>query len=332
LFEDDSRFGWFHIPGRKGWYRSKEYTTLISINSHGLRDVERTYDNALGACRILILGDSFAEGMQVPFEDTVGSQLEKLLNARGGSTVEVINGGVSGFGTDRELLFYQAEGRLYHPGLVLLFFFRNDPADNGASPFFFLDGEVLRKMSAAPPESPPPGRDARRWVWDHLATVRLVGHSWTRLGEMLGRFAQPVTALDPVYQVPTPPEIEADWNLTAALLSALRAAVEADGATLAVVHVPEAVSLADVTARPGYAPDAISARLGRIAADLDIPYVDLRDSFVDEGEGAASRYYWPEDGHWKPAGHRLAAEVIDRNLSATTLATPGLCGWTWASR
>jgi len=64
--------GWFHVPNRGGVVYSEygEYQSSVHINARGLRDREIGYDNPTGAYRILVLGDSFAEALQVPLETT----------------------------------------------------------------------------------------------------------------------------------------------------------------------------------------------------------------------------------------------------------------------
>ena len=132
FFAPNQDFGWFHIPGREGWQATQEYRVRISINEQGLRDSEHAYAKPAGVYRILLLGDSFIEALQVPLQDTVGKRLEAVLNERssGEQRYEVINGGVSRFGTDNELLFYQCEGNRYQPDLVVLMFYHNDVTDN----------------------------------------------------------------------------------------------------------------------------------------------------------------------------------------------------------
>ena len=59
-------------PGIEGWNTSLrgEYSTYVKINHKGLRDREYEYKKEEGAFRILVLGDSFAAGLQVPPEET----------------------------------------------------------------------------------------------------------------------------------------------------------------------------------------------------------------------------------------------------------------------
>jgi hypothetical protein len=119
--ESDPRLGWRKRAGAKVQFPHGEYT----INGHGLRDEEREYVAGPGVFRLLILGDSFAEGFSVSFEKSVGRVLERLL-ARPAPRIEVINGATVGYSTDQEYLFYHDEGSRYSPQVVLLFFYYND--------------------------------------------------------------------------------------------------------------------------------------------------------------------------------------------------------------
>ena len=132
FWQEDPRFGWFHRPGAEGEYFNPpgEYRAYARVNSQGLMDQEYTLEKPPGVYRILVLGDSFTEGLRVPMDATFHSVLEQML-LDAGKHVEVINAGVAGWGTDQALLFYQEVGRLYQPDLVLLAFFPgNDIMNN----------------------------------------------------------------------------------------------------------------------------------------------------------------------------------------------------------
>jgi hypothetical protein len=126
-------FGWWHIPNSGGLFHSSynEFEAEVRINARGLRDREIGYDNPGGALRILALADSFGEALQVNLDQTYYKQLEGLLADSLERPVEVINGGVGGWGTDQEAVFYVAEGFRYQSKVVLLaFFVRNDAVNN----------------------------------------------------------------------------------------------------------------------------------------------------------------------------------------------------------
>lgn len=61
--------------------RGTEFVTHVCYNSFGMRDRERSVEKPEGVKRILVLGDSFGEGMEVEFEQTAGQVLERMLNA-----------------------------------------------------------------------------------------------------------------------------------------------------------------------------------------------------------------------------------------------------------
>ena len=202
FWQDDERFGWYHTPGAEGYYFNPpgEYNAYARVNEAGLIDEPYTEGKPEGVYRILVLGDSFTEGLRVPMDAAFHSVLEQRLNEEG-QKVEVINGGVAGWGTDQQLLFYQEIGRRYDPDLVLVAFFpANDVMNNTMSlerenfggvrkPYYLLeDGELVlhnypvgsepeegggesEKPEATPP-SPEPSLQALQPALEHSALYR----------------------------------------------------------------------------------------------------------------------------------------------------------------
>jgi hypothetical protein len=132
---DTARFisgkGTTYIP--HAYYRhTKEGFSEGHFNSHGFRDYERSYEKPEGVYRILVLGDSYIEALQVQLEDAFTAQLERMLNEQSSfMKFEVLSLGQSGFGTAEEYLRYINFGLLYDPDLVILAFttgndFRNN--------------------------------------------------------------------------------------------------------------------------------------------------------------------------------------------------------------
>ena len=67
-------------PGFQGWF-TKEGRASATINSAGFRDREHPLAKPPDTIRIAVLGDSFAEAVQVPLELTFWSVLEDELQA-----------------------------------------------------------------------------------------------------------------------------------------------------------------------------------------------------------------------------------------------------------
>jgi lysophospholipase L1-like esterase len=102
----------------------------VSINSEGLRDREFLVDKPPGVYRVMMLGDSTTFGWGVRQEDTAPKFLERKLSVdlpTGYNRVEVMNAGVGNYDTVQEVTYYETIGWKFHPDLVILVFFINDP-------------------------------------------------------------------------------------------------------------------------------------------------------------------------------------------------------------
>ena len=144
----DAQLGWRNIPG---WH-STTMGCPLTINSLGLRGPEYPFKKPADKRRLLVLGDSFAWGYGVGDQDLFARQLDNRLN-----DWEVINSGVSGWGTDQQLLFLKEEGLRYSPDIVVVaFFLYNDPtnvehsAQYGLSKPVFMDTRLTLQNVPVP--------------------------------------------------------------------------------------------------------------------------------------------------------------------------------------
>jgi hypothetical protein len=99
-----------------------EYTT--NAEGHRGRDGYGS-PRSSSTSRIVSLGDSFTFGIGVDDGDVYTSVLEEAL----GPSVEVINGGMSGWGLDSEIKWFFRRGVEFRPEVVTLQFTMNDPYD-----------------------------------------------------------------------------------------------------------------------------------------------------------------------------------------------------------
>jgi hypothetical protein len=81
-----------------------------------------SYAAVKGVHSVALVGDSFTFGLEVPFRDCWGYRLQQLL----GSSAQVLNFGVDGFGVDQAYLRYARDARAWHPRLVVLGFINHD--------------------------------------------------------------------------------------------------------------------------------------------------------------------------------------------------------------
>ena len=183
----DARRGYALRPGVEGWYR-KEGEAYVRINSDGLRDREHSKIKPPNTLRVAVLGDSYPEALQVPIESSFCAVLERKLRecqASAGREVEVINFGVSGYGTAQELITLREYVWQYSPDIVLLTITtNNDISDNVRElkrvdqiPYFvWRDGSLVEDQSYLGSS----GFKLRqsfigslgRWLRDHLRVVQ----------------------------------------------------------------------------------------------------------------------------------------------------------------
>lgn len=126
--------------GRDLCTRGADYPELIytripgacDTNAHGYRDYDYSYSKEAGVFRIVVIGDSVAEGQGVKIRDTFAKVLEKDLNRLTKGTeksVEVIVLAQSGYSTSQELFLLEHEALRYSPDLIIWSYVLNDPAN-----------------------------------------------------------------------------------------------------------------------------------------------------------------------------------------------------------
>lgn len=165
----DPLLGWRNIPG----WKASTLGRSITINSKGLRDKEYGYEKKSDTNRILVLGDSFSWGYGVSNEEIFTEVLERTL-AKCTSPVEVINSGVSGWGTDQEYLFLISEGYRYSPDLIVLaLYLANDLENNSKSKQYGLHKPYFVDASLDLKNVPVPFPDEKSAPFENSRGLRI---------------------------------------------------------------------------------------------------------------------------------------------------------------
>jgi hypothetical protein len=266
LQDRDAQRGFALRPGAAGWWTA-EGQAFVRINSDGLRDRDHDRTEPQNTIRIAILGDSYAEARSVALEDTFWSVLERDLNqceARRGRNVEVINFGVTDYGTAQELLTLRYRVWPYQPDVVLLAFFPgNDVRNNSRAlehkayrPFFTLDGDNLVLDESFKQSLPYKTMDS--WygqlilrLSDYSRTVQLVRQAMVKTyvaikkdairSEAVAGTTESRIEVDPgldyaqIFNEPQDPEWREAWQITDRLISAMAQEVKRNGANFLVV-------------------------------------------------------------------------------------------------
>ena len=304
LYTLHPQIGWTLTPGFSGRFRKADFDISVQASRDGLRD--RDYGpKPAGTLRVLGLGDSFAFGWGVENEESVFKVLERSLNADGGRPVEVVNGGVPGFGTYEALQLLQTVGLRYEPDLVVLAFYEgNDYQNNGDAPRqrTLVDG-YLKDVPAQPPSR------FVRWMSAHsvLAALGKTQAQHVRTKRAFGAYLEK----------------------TKQQLAQMRAVAVQRGIPLALLFIPDQDP--EVYSRPqvlrlydkavsGMTLAEARRQLKAFCRQQGIWYCPLSARFEDGPEAAALRL---KDTHWNAAGHAAAASELQQFLRQEGLIMVG---------
>ena len=265
-------------------------------NSRGYRDLERTLAKPPGTRRVLSLGDSFAWGASVEFEDDYPQRLERALSRRRRESWQVVNLALPGMNTVDEDAQLRTEGFAYQPDVVLLGFVLNDSEDETAA-------EARRAADWAEAKAPPRG------LLDRSALFTLIKTRLWATAENRRR----ISGYKSMYAADAPGWIAA------------RAALKRMGALSREHGVPFVVAIFPLFGNPldeRYPFAEIHAKVAQAAADAGAKVVDLLpayrglrwDVLVVDGV---------DDEHPNEIAHRIAAGVILHGLDDVVPWTEG---------
>lgn len=133
------KFVW---SGRLG--NIKEFHVESTRNHLNFHDTEHAFEKPDGTFRIVVLGDSFTEALQVPLDKAFHKVLESKLNKAMDFPVEVISFGISGAGAEEDNKLLRAYGSRYQPDLVIMEFLSNDLIDD--SPAMRIENKNQMKL------------------------------------------------------------------------------------------------------------------------------------------------------------------------------------------
>ncbi len=342
--EVDDVTGFALRPGAEGW-QMQEGKAYVKINSAGMRDREHATEKPANTFRIAVLGDSYAEARQVDVKDTFWAVMEqdlKTCTALKGKTPEVLNFGVSGFGTTQEALLLQSgKVSLYDPDFVLLAFTTgNDVLNNSKAleantqkPYFTMNGGKL-KLDDFFRETPYFRRQnsglvrAALWMHSHSRMLQLLNRARAALRE------RSVTETDApkgfeqgidrdVYKTPTDPWWIEAWNITEHVLLQMRDTMTAWNTRFAIATLSSGIQVyPDPAVRSSFMksigvtslfyPDERIAAFGK---KHEIPVLTLAPRLQKLADQTGTFFHGFKgqslgEGHWNEEGHRIAGQKM----------------------
>ena len=251
-------------------------------NSRGYRDKERTVAKPPGVRRVLSLGDSFAWGASVEFEDAYPQRLERGLTRRRHETWEVVNLALPAMNTVDHAAQLAGEGMDYGPDVVVVGYVLNDSEDSQAA-------EARRAADWSQPPAAP-------GLLDRSALVRMIrGRLWATAENR-----RRISGYKSMYADDAP-----GWVAARAALKRMGALCRERGVPLVVAIFPLfGNSLGD-----DYPFTEIHTKVAEVAGEAGARVVDLLPAY----RGLRSELLvvdGADDEHPNEIAHRIAAGVI----------------------
>lgn len=328
----DSRLGWAPRPG------NQSADGLYAYNSLGARvsaaaPVEYAQSPPADTLRIVIVGDSYTHGEEVPFEKSWGYYLQQNLN-RAGRKAEVINLAVGAYGLDQALLRWQNRGRDLSPDIVILGLQMENSQRNVnllkpvylpntglpfSKPRYLLGDTGLKLINtpAIPPERLP-GILENITTWElspyehFLSSKKYQKRVWlkSRLAALIFETLAPVETDPFFYDLKNEPA-----RLTLKIIETFQSEVEAGRSDFLLVHMPIVL-------------DLVNLRLHRklVYADL-LAAIERQNTLIYPHEallklaGKESLFsLFMPGGHYSAAGNQAIATVVSKKIIAAKAA------------
>jgi hypothetical protein len=312
-----------YAPHQHGIWRVRdEIAAPYRINAQGWNSGIGDYAVARrpGTARIAVIGDSFVEALQVPYDHSLGEKLGAELGGAG-HAIEVYRFGISGAPLSQYLQIVEREVARYRPDWVVVLIVHNDFDESYkfkpgryTSSFLKLRVENGRVTGEIPPQPWQPG--ATEWL-RQTATARFFLYRWQVRPEFLVDLVLPrARAATAGYAANTDiAAVLADRSgveaVTDYLFGRLDAVVQAMGARLLLAMDGDRSAIYRGADSPALALNRIAEETARRHA---IPFVDLQPAFAADWQSGHRRFDFDADGHWNEHGHAVAAAAIGRAL------------------
>lgn len=330
LGDINPHFGVWHYPNRTVQYASPCFDVSYSSNSYGARDRERSLETE-SAQRVVVLGDSFVEGVGV-------DQKFRMTDLAEMSTgVEFLNFGVSGsFGSIQQWQLYKDLATDFEHTHIALFllpdndFIDNDPEHFPARRF----RPYLKKNPPGPMELYYPVKFSEREIPDFTSgwkTFRRELYNQIYLLNIIRQIGEIIETSSAKQQISnTMKEARnsgylsfTELDLERLFFSYDQIIAEAQGKPVTVFVIPREYELDKPLNNSGMSP--LIQRLEAFAQTRPgFKVVDLLPRFLAYAKEHGiphSDFFHSCDGHWDNLGNQVAADVLAESITGPLKGT-----------
>lgn len=285
------------------------YDVSFRSNSLGFKDKEHSFEKPEGVFRVLILGDSYVEAVEVIQEHHITNKLEALAKKRG-IQLEAIGMGMSGHGQTHQLHNYEVLGKKFDPDLVVSLFCFNDLRDNHSNLAIHKitdDGKLVTNWSAPPQESALK-KLVLREILNRTEAYHVVRYMMGGLHQFMEapeKFFQPPKKLVAEASPEEYPKNPGVRQIFERLVLELKGTIQAEeGKKMLALMVSADVRQPYSMIAPMY--DYVE----NVYRANAIPVINSHRMFIEKSKQTGELPHFDYDLHWNSNGHEWAAEQV----------------------
>ena len=319
IYIKDEHNGFAYIPNARGWmHRYFEMDNTVIMNTQGFHDIEHDYAAESNSLRIVAIGDSFTAALEVPVCSTWTQILQKQLNQAKRSSIQVINLGMDGTGTDVHLNVLKSYLQSHNADVVVLAFYANDLDDMRHKRFFrevyngyiipyqneHQKNKIIEYIENSKPSKPT------RWLYQNSYVCRAIMNRSSSSRLMRKNLVSPHRS-----GVEMSRYTDESWaNRVEGTFLELINLSRKHGFKLFVVPLPQK--------------DEPRASMTRLVKNLslkvrdDLTIVDVLPTVNDllrDQEFSYRELFWKHDNHFNVAGNRLFGDAVARIMEEHNL-------------
>ncbi len=316
------------IPNSSGVFRSAEWDVSYSINSLGFRDIEYGAVKPQNTFRILMVGDSYTEGYGVESADSFPKQLESMLNnGSAGKKYEVISAGVGSYSPILEYLLLKYRGIQLNPDLVILNFDWSDPFDDyDYSRFAVRNNADVIAVKRQPQENKSLFANLRNFMSKRSYIYQFFAQKFAATTSPIVPGDREKDRLIFLRDNLTDSDYDALFGNSAPYLVKIKDMLKQQNISFVIHTYPYAVQVSTEAWKSGrqtffFSGDTLSPAkpfsvVEEFGRENNITVISSYSHF--KAAQSPEQLYFDYDGHFTPAGHRLAARALYEFIENST--------------
>jgi hypothetical protein len=306
-----------HLPNQSGTYRIKnEIAAPFRINQNGWNSAHERYVREKGRrSRIAVIGDSYVEALQVPYDASLAERIEGFCGGR----CEAYRFGISGAPLSQYWHVLRREAASYDPDWAVVIVVQNDFDES------FMYGErqrqsaflklrmagdrVTGEIEPSPPFVP--------WH-EPLKKLGIYRSLWIRF-QLRAALVAPVGLNNPATVDDLSGQLDAMREAARYVVKEMRDFSSQH--RIRLLFVMDGDRMAIYNGEAGVAPGqtkgwgALRAMMREVTREAAVDLLDLHEVFAVDYRLNRRAFNFANDFHWNEHGHELVAQVIYRHIA-----------------